>query len=92
MGLILVGMPGREKRLAWYPQRYAWVGFVHQYRALDRGEQQDLLVQQGSQWKSPKGVERTIEKEALAKTRADDGREISADGVAPHPNEADSGA
>lgn len=66
MGVILVGMPGLEKRLAWYPQRYSRVGFVHQYRTLSRGEQQDLLVRQVGRWKSPKGAERTIEKEALA--------------------------
>lgn len=66
MGVILVGMPGLEKRLARYPQLYSRVGFVHQYRTLDRGEQQNLLMQQVGQWKSPKGAERTIEKEALA--------------------------
>jgi DNA transposition AAA+ family ATPase len=66
MGVILVGMPGLEKRLARYPQLYSRVGFVHQYRTLDQGEQQDLLREQVGQWKSPKGAKRTLEKEALA--------------------------
>lgn len=66
MGLILVGMPGLEKRLARYLQLYSRVGFVHQYRTLDQGEQQDLLREQVGQWKSPKGAKRTLEKEALA--------------------------
>lgn len=42
-GLILIGMPGIEKRLARYPQFYSRVGFVHHFKQLGHEEMQFVL-------------------------------------------------
>ena len=52
IGLILIGMPGIEKRLARYPQFYSRIGFVHEFRPLTAGEVRRLLSES---W-TPPGV------------------------------------
>jgi DNA transposition AAA+ family ATPase len=52
MGMILIGMPGIEKRIARFPRLYSRIGFVHEFRPLGSAEVQDLLEQR---W-APPGV------------------------------------
>ncbi len=50
--MILIGMPGLEKRPARYPQFYSRIGFVHEFRLLAAQEICQLLDQR---W-TPLGV------------------------------------
>jgi DNA transposition AAA+ family ATPase len=52
ISVILIGMPGLEKRLARYPQFYSRIGFVHEFRPLGISEIRQLLEQR---W-TPPGV------------------------------------
>jgi hypothetical protein len=63
IGLVLIGMPGIEKRLARYPQLYSRVGFVHEFRPLSVGEVRRLLDES---W-APAGVNLpSLDTEAVA--------------------------
>jgi type II secretory pathway predicted ATPase ExeA len=52
IGLVLIGMPGLEKRMARYPQLYSRIGFVHEFHPLDAAEMRRLLHRH---W-TPRGV------------------------------------
>ncbi len=66
MGLVLIGMPGLEKRLSRYPQLYSRVGFVHEFRSLSSEEAHVVLQRQWTQWGLTLQSESTAEMEAIA--------------------------
>ena len=65
-GLVLIGMPGLEKRLARYPQLYSRVGFVHQFRVLSEEETRHLLQQRWSHLGMHVRVEDFTDQEAIS--------------------------
>lgn len=42
-GLILIGMPGIEKRFSRYPQLYSRIGFGHEFKRLSKDEMQFIF-------------------------------------------------
>ena len=53
LGMVLIGMPGIEKRVSRYPQFFSRIGFVHEFRPLPDSDVELLLR---SHW-APTGVQ-----------------------------------
>jgi DNA transposition AAA+ family ATPase len=69
LGVVLIGMPGIEKRLARYAQLYSRVGFVHAYRSLSDEELQFILAQTWRQLGSGFDLADFTDQEALTAVR-----------------------
>jgi hypothetical protein len=63
IGLVLIGMPGIEKRMARYPQFYSRIGFVHEFRPLNVSEMRRLLTKG---WSPPGVTLPELDSEAVA--------------------------
>jgi DNA transposition AAA+ family ATPase len=66
IGLVLIGMPGLEKRLARYPQLYSRVGFAHAFRPLNQDEARFVLEQHWQQWGGTIRSDEFTDQEAIA--------------------------
>jgi DNA transposition AAA+ family ATPase len=66
IAMILIGMPGIEKRLARYPQLYSRIGFAHEFDRLSKDETHHILEYKWSELGLSIKMEDFSDYEALA--------------------------
>jgi len=65
-GMVMIGMPGLEKRLARYAQLYSRIGFVHEFKPLAQEDVRQLLREGWAPAGVPLPTQRMIDEEAVA--------------------------
>ncbi len=65
IGLVLIGMPGLQKRLARYAQLYSRVGFVHQFEPLSGREFQNVVEHQWVQLRLDSAMDHAMDAAVL---------------------------
>ena len=65
IGLVLIGMPGLQKRLARYAQLYSRVGFAHQFQPLSGREFQNVVERQWVQLRLDAAMDQAMEANVL---------------------------
>ncbi len=65
IGMILIGMPGIEKRLSRYPQLYSRIGFSHQFDKLTNDELKHILEYKWQELSLPVSYEDFEDYEAI---------------------------
>ena len=66
VAVILIGMPGIEKRFSRYPQLYSRVGFAHEYRPLSKDELRFVLERRWPKYGHPLDPDDFTDSQALA--------------------------
>lgn len=66
VGLVLIGMPGIEKRLSRYAQLYSRVGFVHHFKQLSVTEMRFILEEKWQNLHLPLDFSDFTDKEAIS--------------------------
>ena len=66
VAVVLIGMPGIEKRFSRYPQLYSRVGFAHEYRPLSKDELRFVLERRWPKYGHPLDPDDFTDAQALA--------------------------
>lgn len=69
IGMVLIGMPGIEKRFSRYPQLYSRVGFVHNFKPIDKDEIHTVIIRKIDELGINYKIKNKSTKEAIAEIK-----------------------